>query len=128
MNTKTLLPQLRPGVSIAPPDTISTGAVFDAAGARRFTRAVARLSHRHPAFVIIDMSRTQRVESSGFGSLVSGLKKLADAGATPYIVCADPSVRRLMDFAGVSRMFAVVERLTDASRAHERATADALAS
>ncbi len=128
MKTKTLPLQLRRGAMIAPPDTITVGATFDATGARRFARAVTRSAQRRPAFVVVDMSRTQSVDSSGFGSLVSGLKKLGEVGATPYVVCSNPSVRRLMDFAGVSRMFTIVDRMSDAQRAGEQAVAGALAS
>ena len=128
MKTKTLPLQLRRGATIAPPDTISVGATFDAGGARRFARSVARTVQRRPLSVIVDMSHTQSVDSSGFGALISGLKKLDDAGATPYVVCSNPSVRRLMDFTGVSRMFAIVDRLSDAHQAQELATAEALAS
>ncbi|MBV8163434.1 MAG: STAS domain-containing protein [Candidatus Eremiobacteraeota bacterium] len=114
--------------ALAQPETIAIGVSFDVTGARRFARSVTRLAQRHPASVIVDMSQTQSVDSSGFGSLISGLKKLDDAGATSYVVCANPAVRRLMDFTGVSRMFAVVDRLSDARHAIEQATAGALAS
>ena len=114
--------------AVAQPETIAIGTSFDVTGARRFARSVSRLAQRHPASVIVDMSQTQSVDSSGFGSLISGLKKLDEAGATSYVVCANPAVRRLMDFTGVSRMFAVVDRLGDARRAIEVATAGALAS
>lgn len=119
---------LRRRPPIAHSETIAIGTSFDVAGARRFARSVTRLAQRHPASVIVDMSRTQTVDSSGFGSLVSGLKKLDEAGATSYVVCANPAVRRLMDFTGVSRMFAIVDRMSDARRAIEQAAAGALAS
>ena len=86
------------------------------------------MASRRPPHVIVDMTNTQTVDSSGFGSLVSGLKKLAGADAMPVVVCANPTVRRLMDFAGVARMFTVTERLSDARRVLASAQASALAS
>ncbi len=109
-------------------DTISVGARFDAGSTRRFARAISRMADRHPAHAIIDMSKTSDVDSSGFGSLVSGLKKLGAAGITPVVVCTNVHVRRLMDFAGVARMFTVVDRMSDARRVLAAATAEALAS
>ncbi len=109
-------------------DSIAVGSSLDVSSARSFARAIARLAQRRPSYVIVDMSKTKAVDSSGFGSLISGLKKLNEAGATPLVVCSDPSVRRLMDFAGVTRMVTIVDRVSDARRALAEATADALAS
>ena len=127
MKTQTVLLRRRARLAVAA-DTISIATTFDAVGARRFARSIARLIGRHPSFAIVDMSKTTSVDSSGFGSLISGLKKLDEAGTTPYVVCTEPSVRKLMDFTGVSRMFTVVDHMDEARRAHEEATAAALAS
>jgi len=83
---------------------------------------------RRPSYVIVDMAKMRNFDSSGFGSLISGLKKFSDAGAEPVVVCKHSSARRLMDFAGVSRTFKVVDTMADARRALADATADALAS
>ena len=128
MKTNTLPLQLRRGAISASADAIAVGPHLDASSARRFARAVSRLADRRLSHVIVDMSKTQSVDSSGFGSLISGLKKLTDAGSTPLVVCSNPSVRRLMDFAGVTRMFRVVDRVSEARRALELATAQAIAS
>jgi anti-anti-sigma factor len=84
--------------------------------------------HRRPSHVVVDMTKMTNFDSSGFGSLISGLKKFNDAGATPVVVCKHSSVRRLMDFAGLSRMFTIVDTMADARRALAGATADKLAS
>ena len=101
---------------------------MDVSSARRFGRAVSRMIDRRPSHVIVDMSKLQNFDSSGFGSLISGLKKFVEAGATPVVVCKHPSVRRLMDFAGVSHTFTIVGTMTDARRMLAESTADALAS
>jgi anti-anti-sigma factor len=73
------------------------------------------LSHE-TARPIIDLSRTRSIDSSGFGALVSGLRRLSESGSRPIVVCTNSSVRRLMDFAGVARSFTVVDRLSDARK------------
>jgi stage II sporulation protein AA (anti-sigma F factor antagonist) len=128
MKNNTLPLPLRKGTTMTSSDTIAVGSSLDVSSARGFARAIARLAQRRLSHVIVDMSKTKAVDSSGFGSLISGLKKLNEAGATPLVVCSDPSVRRLMDFAGVARMFTIVDRASDARRALAEATADALAS
>lgn len=124
MKTNTLPLRLRGGVISSSDDSITIGSRLDVSGARRFARAVARLAEREPAHVVIDLSRTRAVDSSGFGALMSGLRKLSESGATPIVVCANSSVRRLMDFAGIARTFAVVDRVTDARKMLSRATAE----
>ena len=98
----------------ASPDTITVGPRLDASCAKQFARTISRMADRRAPFVIIDMAKTEAVDSSGFGSLISGLRKLAEAGAGAVIVCSNASVRRLMDFAGVTRMIAVVDSTKEA--------------
>lgn len=128
MKTETLPLRLRRGAVHASTDTISVGARLDVSSTRRFAQAISRMANSRPSHVIVDMSKTQAVDSSGFGSLISGLKKLNDAGAIPLVVCSNPTVRRLMDFAGIARMFLIVDRLSDARRTLSQAMADGLAS
>lgn len=114
MKTNTLPLRLRNGVIKASEDSITIGSHFDVSASRQFSRAVARLAQRKPSHAIIDLSRTRVVDSSGFGALVSGLRRLNVEGAKPIVVCANSSVRRLMDFAGIARSFPIVDRLSDA--------------
>lgn len=109
-------------------DTISVGSSLDVTNARHFGRAIARMTKRRLRHIIVDMSKTRTVDSSGFGALVSGLKKLNESGSTPLVVCSNTLVRRLMDFAGIARMFTIVDRISDARHIIAQATADVLAS
>ncbi len=116
----------RPGQTVsAAGDTITVGDRLDASCAKQFSRAVSRLADHRTPFVIIDLSATKAVDSSGFGALISSFRKLADVGAAAVVVCPNRTVRRLFDFAGVGRMIGIVERLTQARRL---APANALAS
>lgn len=128
MKNNTVSLPLRKGGITASADSINVGASLDVSSARQFARAISRMADGQRSHVIVDMSKTRMVDSSGFGALISGLKKLNEAGATPLVVCSNPSVRRLMDFAGIARMFTIIDRMSDARRALADATADALAS
>lgn len=125
MKTNTLPLRLRNGVIKATDDSITIGSHFDVSGSRQFARAVVRLAKRKPRYAIVDLSRTRDVDSSGFGALVSGLKRLNEDGAQPIVVCANSSVRRLMDFAGIARSFSVVDRMSDARQLIAKAAAEA---
>jgi anti-anti-sigma factor len=131
MKTDTLPLRLRNGVIKTSDELVIIGSRFDLTGSRQFARAIGRLVHRKAIRPIIDMSRTRSVDSSGFGALMAGLRRLAENGSQPIVVSANSSVRRLMDFAGVGRSFAVVDRLTDARKLVARGGSgdvDALAS
>jgi anti-sigma B factor antagonist len=124
MKTNTLPLRLRNGVIKASDDSITIGSHFDVSGARQFARAVARVAKAKPSYAIIDLSRTREVDSSGFGALVSGLRRLGEHGAKPIVVCANSSVRRLMDFAGIARAFTIVDRVSEARHVIAKAAAD----
>ena len=128
MKTNTLPLRLRNGAISASADTITIGSRFDVANTRQFARAVARMAERKPPYAVLDLSRTRSLDSSGFGALVSGLKRLNESGTTPIVVCANSSVRRLMDFAGLARSFAIVDRMRDARSIMHDGAQDALAS
>jgi anti-sigma B factor antagonist len=125
MKANTLTLRLRNGVIRASDDSITIGSRFDLSGSRQFARAIARLAERKPNRPIIDLSRTRSVDSSGFGALVSGLRRLGESGSQPIVVCPNSSVRRLMDFAGVARSFTIVDRIGEARKLSARvATGD----
>lgn len=63
---------------------------------------------------IIDMSKTEAVDSSGFGSLVAAVRKIGDVGGVVAVVCNDATVRRLFEVAGITRLVPVVARVEDA--------------
>jgi len=128
MKTNTIPLRLRKGAMGASSDTILVGPSLDVSSARHFARAISRMTERRLPHVIVDMSKTQTVDSSGFGALISGLKKMNEAGSTPLVVCSNATVRKLMDFTGVSRMFTVVERNGEARRLMVQASSDVLAS
>jgi anti-anti-sigma factor len=127
MKTKTI--QLRSAARLVPPpDTVTVGPRFDAASVKSFTRDIGRIALRREPTVIIDMSKTKAVSSSGFGSLMSALRKLADAGSAVVVVSPSISIRRLFDFAGIARMVTVVDSLSAARSVGQTAQPGRLAS
>ncbi len=127
MKTKTI-PLRSAARLMPPPDTVTVGPRFDAASVKTFTRDVGRIALRREPTVIIDMSETKAISSSGFGSLISALRKLADAGSAVVVVSPSISIRRLFDFAGIARMVVIVESLSAARSAGQGAQRGKLAS
>jgi anti-anti-sigma factor len=95
-------------------DAISVGRSLDAESAKRFARSITKLIDNGVRECIIDLSLTEAVDSSGFGSLVAAVRKVGDVGGTVAIVCKDATVRRLFEVAGITRLVPVLPRMEDA--------------
>lgn len=121
------LPHAEPAISSSA-NMITVGTRLDSSCAKQFARALARMADNQTPFVIIDMAHTKAVDSSGFGALIAGFRKLAEVGAGAVVVCSNANVRRLFDFAGVSRMITIVDRLSQARRLSPSTAQGALAS
>ena len=107
---------------------VRVGTHLDTTNAKRFARSMARLADRPSALCIIDMSDIDVVDSSGFGSLISAVRKIEEAGGAAAVVCTNPTIRRLFEVAGVTRVVPVVSRLADAQTILTTFDRDALAS
>jgi anti-anti-sigma factor len=113
---------------VIPSDAIVVGQRLDAQSAKRFARSMAKLVESGSRECIIDLSATEAVDSSGFGSLVAAVRKIGDVGGVVAIVCTNVTVRRLFEIAGLTRFVPVVPRIEDARRLVSASTRAALAS
>lgn len=95
-------------------DRIVVGKRLDASTSKRFARSMTRWLERGNRECIIDMSSIEAVDSSGFGSLIAAVRKVEEAGGATTVVCTNPTVRRLFEVAGVTRLVPVVMRIEDA--------------
>jgi anti-anti-sigma factor len=111
-----------------PDGAISVGRRLDAETAKRFARSMTKLIESGGRECIIDMSATEAVDSSGFGSLVAAVRKIGDSGGVAAIVCIDKTVRRLFEIAGVTRLVPVVGNIDDARSVVAAYAGSALAS
>jgi anti-anti-sigma factor len=109
-------------------DIIAVGTRLDATNVKRFVRSMSRLLERGDRECIIDMSAIEAVDSSGFGSLVAAVRKIEEAGGASTVVCTNPTVRRLFEVAGVTRLVPVVSRIEDARALFSAFNRGALAS
>lgn len=68
------------------------------------------------AVVIVDVSRTARIDASGLGALVSGARICRDAGSALHIVGAHGTVAQALRFTGLSRALSTHATVEDALR------------
>lgn len=109
-------------------DEIAVGPRLDAGSAKRFARSMSKLVESGSRDCIIDLSQTEAVDSSGLGSLVAAVRKVGDVGGSVAIVCANSTLRRLFEIAGLTRFVPVVSRVEDARRLLAASSSAALAS
>ena len=113
---------------VIPSDEITVGQRLDAESAKRFARSMTRLVESGSRECIIDLTLTEAVDSSGFGSLIAAVRKIGDLGGAVAIVCTNATVRRLFEVAGLSRMVPIVPRVENARRILAACASPALAS
>ena len=113
---------------VIPSDAIAVGQRLDAQSAKRFARSMSKLVESGSRECIIDLSATEAVDSSGFGSLIAAVRKIGDIGGVVAIVCTNVTVRRLFEIAGLTRIVPIVPRMEDARRMMAAAARTALAS
>ena len=77
-----------------------------------FREEVAQL--RANAHVIFDLSAVPFVDSAGLGALIGAIRHVRDLNGDVIVCAARPSVARVLDIVGLSRIVAVVEDLAKA--------------
>jgi anti-sigma B factor antagonist len=65
---------------------------------------VSRLVEEGTARVVVDLSATESMDSSGLGALVSGLKTTRQAGGDLRIAAAGPQVQAVLDLTNLGRV------------------------
>jgi anti-sigma B factor antagonist len=113
---------------VIPSDEITVGQRLDADSAKRFARSMAKLVESGSRECIIDLTHTEAVDSSGFGSLIAAVRKIGDLGGAVAIVCTNTTVRRLFEVAGLARLVPIVPRIEDARALLATYASSALAS
>ncbi|MBV8171604.1 MAG: STAS domain-containing protein [Candidatus Eremiobacteraeota bacterium] len=94
------------------------GRRLDSSVGRRFTRTIARLIRSGARTCTIDLSTVESADSSGFGAVVSALRKLEEAEIHAVVVCSGSAIRKLCELTEIRRLAPVVARAEDARRLH----------
>jgi anti-sigma B factor antagonist len=57
--------------------------------------------------VIIDFTDTTFIDSTTLGVLVSGVKRLREAGGQLFLVCGDRNITKIFEITGLDRVFPI---------------------
>jgi anti-sigma B factor antagonist len=77
-------------------------------------RAVEQVVAREPSAVVIDLSRTTFIDSTGLGVLVAGTKLMRDRGDELHLAGTTPATTAALTSAGLESFFSVSPTVADA--------------
>ena len=99
---------------------LSADGGLDATNAEQFVGQLEQLIQSGARKLIVDCGRLVYISSYGVAILVRLHNKLAKRGGNVKLACVDSRVARLIEVAGLSRVFEIYENL-DVARAAFRA-------
>lgn len=66
--------------------------------------------------VIVDLSRTEFLDSTGLGALITGLKRLRAHDGDLRLVCTTPRVRKVFEITHIDRVLPLYDSVDAASK------------
>ena len=96
--------------------TLATPKRLDAASVEEFKAAGRIMLESANAALVVDLSRTQFIDSAGLGSLVSLLKGCTQHGKHLVLATPTPQVRQIIELTRLHRLFDIYDSV-DAARA-----------
>jgi anti-sigma B factor antagonist len=76
--------------------------------------AVEQVVEREPSAVVIDLSRTTFIDSTGLGVLVAGTKLMRDRGDELHLAGTTPATTAALTSAGLESFFSISPTVGDA--------------
>jgi anti-sigma B factor antagonist len=92
---------------------ISVSGQIDLYTAPDFKMATTRAIDDGVNHLVIDLTETTFMDSTGFAVLLSARKRLDRLGGSIAIVSPDAGIKRLFDIAGLSTVFAIYDTRSD---------------
>ena len=88
--------------------------------AHEFKTALASVSDGGSRKVLVDLSRVTSFDSTMLDVVEGGVRRLLQVGGEMVIVCADPSIKKIIEITLLDQSFAIFDS-GDAAREHLRA-------
>lgn len=89
----------------------------DLSNAPQFREAlIAMVAHGH-RLVVVDLSETGFLDSTGLGALVAGLKRVRAIGGEMRVVCTSPRVCKVFEITSLDRVLHLYDSLDEACKA-----------
>ena len=83
---------------------ISTRGRLDLVAAPTLKALITKTVHEVGATVVVDLSETEFMDSSGLGALIAGLRTARQAGGDLRIACVTPQVAAVLKLTNIDRI------------------------
>jgi anti-sigma B factor antagonist len=64
--------------------------------------------------VVVDLSETTFIDSTGLGVLIRGVERLQSEGGRLAVVCTDPNMTKVFEVTGLNRVFSIYSSRNEA--------------
>jgi anti-sigma B factor antagonist len=89
------------------PTTVVLIGEIDLSTAGRVREALIAVSNSGETNVVVDMTNVTFMDSTGLSALVSSAKRFRSAGGEVALRSPGPSVRKVMEITGLTRVFSI---------------------
>ena len=93
---------------------LSVSGEVDLATAPRLREALATVVAEGHLKVVVDLSDTEFLDSTGLGALVTGLKRIRARGGDMRVVCTSPRVCKVFEITSIDKVVPVYTSLDEA--------------
>jgi anti-sigma B factor antagonist len=90
------------------PTTVVLTGEIDILSAGRLRETLMAVCNSGEPRVVVDMTNVTFMDSTGLSALVSSAKRFRSAGGEVALRSPGPSVRKVMEITGLTRVFAIV--------------------
>src|ERR1700737_3360859 len=59
--------------------------------------------------LVINLENVRYIDSTGFGVLIGGLKRVREHSGTVNLVCTNPQIKKIFDITGLIKIFGIYE-------------------
>ena len=86
---------------------IELGGEVDLYTAPEFKERMVELIESGKKQIVVDLSKATFIDSTTLGVLVSGVKRLREAGGQLSLVCGDRNITKIFEITGLDRVFPI---------------------
>lgn len=88
------------------PPTVSVRGELDLASAAELRAQLEKVAADHPPVLVVDLTETSFVDSSGLGAIAGGLRAQRQHGGSLEVIGCAPHVQRVFEISGLSSLLA----------------------
>jgi anti-sigma B factor antagonist len=109
MRLKVTSEQVAPGHQV-----LALAGEIDLYTSPEFKEELLRVAADGATYVVIDLTETTFIDSTGLGVILRGVERLGRSGGRLVVVCTDRNIRKVFEVTGLDRVFTLYDERSDA--------------